>query len=278
MDKVLSHIKARAMPESATKVSTILNELREMNANNVSFYEALLLEINELKTLGQTNASQLSRLEESLESHKTATDEKLAEFEARLNTVDSDNVTLKKDNGILKEKVLELECRSRKRNLIIGNLAEKPGVNSRESYDEVHAKVVNLFSEKLGILGADKMLFRNIHRLGTRSALHTRPRNVIVAFLLQPDVDKVLQACRDMKDPSISIRTDLPGEYNEIRNALLKIRGQYRDLPTPVKCKLAYKKFRPVLYKSIPGGDDVEVQIVKGPDGKYHELLEDAEM
>ena len=132
-----------------------------------------------------------------------------------------------------------------------------------------------MFSDKLGIMGAGGMLFRNIHRLGQRNPAHRKPRNVIVAFIQQPDVDRVLQAAREMKDPEVSLRTDLPGEYNEMRNAFLKIRADYRDLATnPIRCKLAYKKFKPVLYKPVQGGDDVEVKIEKGADGKYHEVIE----
>ena len=98
---------------------------------------------------------------------------------------------------------------------------------------------------------------------------------MIVAFIQQPDVDRVLLAAREMKDPTVSIRTDLPAEYNEIRNALLKIRGEYKSLPiNPVRCRLAYKKFKPVLYKPVPGGDDVEVKIERGEDGDYHEVIE----
>ena len=97
-----------------------------------------------------------------------------------------------------------------------------------------------------------------------------------MAFIQQPDVDKVLLAAREMSDPTVSIRTDLPAEYNEMRNAFLKIRSDYKSLPTnPVKCRLAYKKFKPVLYKPVPGEEDVEVKIEKGVDGKYHEVIEE---
>ena len=90
-------------------------------------------------------------------------------------------------------------------------------------------------------------------------------------------MDKVLQAARDVKDPTVNIRTDLPSQLNELRNALLKIRGEYRDRPVnPLKCKLAYKKSRPVLYKPVQGGPDVEVKVVKnGENGDYVELIED---
>ena len=174
----------------------------------------------------------------------------------------------------MQEKTLELECRSRKRNLIIGNLEEERGVNSRESYNQVVAKVVNLFENKLGILGAKKMLFRNVHRLGRREAHFTRPRSVIVAFLQQEDVELVLNAAREMRDPDISIRTDLPKEYNELRNGLLTIRADYKNRETnPIRCKLSYIKFKPVLFKPVPGGDDVIVQVEKDAEGKYREII-----
>lgn len=284
MEAALKKLKSSTdteLPAAKCTNKEVLTELREMNAKNVEFYDALIKEINLLKSDGRTDNTQLEKLEDSLNVHKTETEGKVAGFETRLNALSDENVVLREDisslkteNEVLKEKTLELECRSRKRNLIIGNIAEKPGLNSKETYDEISAKVVKLFSDKLGIMGANMMLFRNIHRLGQRSPQHTKPRNVIVAFLIQPDVDKVLQAARDIKDPTVSIRTDLPAEYNEIRNALLKIRADYRRLPTQVKCKLAYKKFKPVLYKEVPGQPDVIVKIEKGLDNKYIEILE----
>ena len=117
------------------------------------------------------------------------------------------------------------------------------------------------------------MLFRNVHRLGKYDP--RKSRNVIVAFIQQNDVDRVLLAAKDVQNPDVSIRTDLPSEYNEIRNALLKIRKQYKERDVdPIKCKLAYKKFCPVLYKPVAGGEDVQVKIERDVDGSFHEVLD----
>ena len=137
-DAVLRKIKSShptdPTPAKAT-AKDVLAEVREMNKNNIEFYEALLGEISKLKT--DCDVERVVMLENSLEEHKSETDDKFSGYENRLIVLETENNNLKKENERLSEKSLELECRSRKLNLIIGNIAEKPGVNSKETYDEI---------------------------------------------------------------------------------------------------------------------------------------------
>jgi hypothetical protein len=117
-------------------------------------------------------------------------------------------------------------------------------------------------------------MFRNIHRLGKRDASKKTPRNVIVAFIHQPDVDNILNAVKELSDPQVNVRTDLPKKYNDIRNALLAIRKEYKKPENGnVKCKLTYVKFKPVLFKHVDGVD-TKVEITKDAQGEYHEILD----
>ena len=251
----------------------ILVELRNMNNNYVEFFTFMMGEFKKL-TNGETER------EQKLEDLKTQMEEKHSTYDERFTSMENRLKVLEANDKEREEKLLELECRSRKLNLIFPNLEEKPlgrlrNRNPRqdeESFDEVHGKVVKFLTEKMGILNAHQMLFRNIHRLGKRNPTATNPRNVIAAFIHQPDVDYILQKARELKDNSIQIRTDLPKQYNDIRNSLLKIRGKYRDQATPIKCKLTYIKFKPTLFKLI-GNTDVKVELETGPDGEYREKL-----
>lgn len=276
------------------KSKDVLLELRTMNNLNIEFYKFMMGEFTNLRENG--DAQKIADLENKM-------NQKHLEFEDKLESVKAVVVKLQQkeeeqDAKITKllekeeeqdDKVLELECRSRKLNLIIPNLAEKllprqtrGGQHKfvEETYAEIQAKVVDFLSNKLGILGAGEMLFRNIHRLGKRNPTHKRPRATIVAFLHQPDVDLVLSAAKEKKDPAITVRTDLPKSYNEIRNALLKIRKDYRDatsnLPDEekIKCRLTYIKFKPTLFKKVgENGDETLVEIERGGDGEYKEVL-----
>ena len=249
----------------------ILVELRNMNNNYVEFFTFMMGEFKKL-TNGETER------EQKLEDLKTKMEEKHETYDTQFASMENRLKVLEENDRVREEKLVELECRSRKLNLIFPKLEEKPLGRLRnqrqdeESYDEVHGKVVRFLTEKMGILNAHQMLFRNIHRLGKRNPTHKSPRNVIAAFVHQPDVDYILQRAREMKDNSIHIRTDLPKKYNDIRNALLKIRSEYRNRPTPIKCKLTYIKFKPTLFKLI-GGTDVQVELETGPDGEYREKL-----
>jgi DNA repair ATPase RecN len=256
-----------------SNVKDVLLELRNMNNNYIEFFAFMMDEFTKLKTDGTAVNQKITDLETSM-------DKKHEQYDLKFSTIESQLKVLQEKDEEREEKLLEMECRQRKLNLIIPKLEEKEltrqtrqNRQNEETYTEIHAKVVDYLENQLGIVNARSMLFRNIHRLGKRNPAHTRPRNVIVAFIHQPDVDTILQAARDLRNPNISIKTDLPKQYNEIRNALLAIRADYRDLPgdRKVRCKLTYIKFKPTLFKLI-GEQEIKVEIARGEDGKYHEV------
>ena len=254
------------------KPKEILLEIRTMNNNYVNFFKLMMGEFERLRT---ADKEVITELKNEVEKKHKEYDEKFTKLEEQVEE-------LKKKDEEKEEKLLEMESRQRKLNLIISKIPEKPyqretrgnpRVND-ETYSEIHEKVVKYFEEKLGILGARAMIFRNIHRLGKRDPKAKKARLVIVAFVCQPDVDTVLQAAREANDRDIQIRTDLPKKYNDIRNALLKIRADYRDLPgeQSIKCKLTYIKFKPTLFKLV-NNREVKVEIELGEDGKYKEVM-----
>ena len=264
---------------ATTKACHVLTELRNMNNNYVEFFKSLMGGIEQLQKDGAATQKTVEEIKKTVNDKHGEFDKKIAAMEERLKVLEERD----QERG---EKLLEMECRQRKRNLIIPNLPEKPRQtrnqnrqNNEETYAEIHLKVVKFLEEKLGILNAKDMLFRNIHRLGPRNPAHTRPRNVIVAFIQQPDVDAVLQAARELANPNVTVRTDLPKQYNDLRNGLLAIRKNYRERPDGqrVQCKLVYIKFKPTLFKRI-GDDDVKVEVELGPDNKYREVVDEVDI
>ena len=264
---------------ATTKACHVLTELRNMNNNYVEFFKSLMGGIEKLQSDGAATQKTVEQIQKTVNEKHGELDLKIASFEARLKILEQRD----QERG---EKLLEMECRQRKRNLIIPNLPEKPRQtrnqnrqNNEETYAEIHGKVVKFLEDKLGILHAKDMLFRNIHRIGQRNPAHTRPRNVIVAFIQQPDVDAVLQAARELRNPNVTVRTDLPKVYNDLRNGLLAIRKNYRERPEgqKVHCKLVYIKFKPTLFKRI-GEEDVLVEVELGADNKYHEVVDEVDI
>ena len=275
MEELLKQLKPSDVSNisSSPKPKDIMLELRTMNNNYVNFFKLMMGEFEKLRT---TDKEVITELRNVMENKHHEYDEKFHKLEEQVKE-------LQKKDEEKEEKLLEMESRQRKLNIIISKIPEKPyhqretrgnpRVND-ETYSEIHEKVVKYFEDKLGILGARQMIFRNIHRLGKRDPKAKKARLVIVAFVCQPDVDVVLQAARDANDRDIQIRTDLPKKYNDIRNALLKIRADYRDLPgeQSIKCKLTYIKFKPTLFKLV-NNREVKVEIELGDDGKYKEVV-----
>ena len=167
MDAVLKKLREAQPTKVPTRANCnaidVLHEVREMNKNNLEFYEALFGEISKLREdCANFDIERINTLANDLEQHKTESNEKSTDLENRIVILEEVNESLKKENERLAEKTLEFECRSRKLNLIIGNINEKPGLNSKETYDEIHAKVTGMFRDKLGINEAERLLFRNI--------------------------------------------------------------------------------------------------------------------
>ena len=151
-------------------------------------FSAAKLEISELKQTSRV----LQELISSLQNKPTSS--------AEASNVD------------LKQRVDDLEDRSRRNNLKITGLPEEHS----ETWEQSATKVLKLIKEKCKVTG--KIEIERAHRIGKKS---NRPRPIIVKFLRYQDREKILKSSKNLKDTEIYINEDLCGASVEKRKALL---------------------------------------------------------
>jgi ribA/ribD-fused uncharacterized protein len=150
--------------------------------------------------------------------------------------------TLNANYKLLHERVIHLECQSRRDNLLIDGLPESPP-DVKETNQVCLQLVQKTFAEKLSLPNAYDIKIVRCHRLGppprarpsaplsTRpnSGSQARPGTVIVKFHWFGDRQAVWQARTKLKNTGIFITEDFPKEIVDRRKILTPIMYAAKD-------------------------------------------------
>ena len=95
---------------------------------------------------------------------------------------------------------------------------------NNETNGQTASKIREIFSQKLGIVEVEKMVFQRCHRLGPRNRNNSSfPRDIIVRFAFYPDREKVWENRQKLKGSDMIMNGDFPEEINERRAILYRI-------------------------------------------------------
>ena len=133
---------------------------------------------------------------------------------------------------LLEYKSIDIESRSRRRNLIFRGIREMPD----ESNDTCMSEVRRFLRVHLGI---DRdMYMERAHRLGKLKLDVTRP--IIVAFRDFQDTDSIMNNTRKLAGTLFSVNRDDPSEIVEARRALYPMYKDYRSQNKYNKVSIQY--------------------------------------
>ena len=139
---------------------------------------------------------------------------------ARLKEQDEKTESNRHENMLLKERQLAQDTYSRRKNLKFEGIPEE----SNEKNDQTITRIRNLFRNELGIAGASDMKFQRCHRMGYKPD-RSKPRDVIVRFVLYPDREEVrIKVVVNLKIQRSFYRTVLPDEKSRDKEIFTKIR------------------------------------------------------
>ena len=122
---------------------------------------------------------------------------------------------------LLEYKSIDIESRSRRRNLIFRGMSEKP----EEAKEGSIPTIRHFIYVHLGI--QDDMYIERAHRLGRYKQGACRP--IVVAFRDYQDTDTIMSNCRKLKGTFFSVNRDYPAEIVEARKALYPMYKEFRD-------------------------------------------------
>ncbi|XP_040077617.1 uncharacterized protein LOC120849453 [Ixodes scapularis] len=174
---------------------------------------------NMSKQLQEVKAGQ-----DSLRQEMTGINAKIAGFKDALANIEKEMAqvtSLKKSVAILERTVrqqnyrlIDLENRSRRNNLVIFGLPEK----DNESTEELKQTVTKDVFQK--VIGVTVTSVERIHRLGRKRDETSRP--VIMKFFDYNETNEILKNCKKLKGTTLSISSDYTKETVEIRKQLWK--------------------------------------------------------
>lgn len=131
--------------------------------------------------------------------------------------------TLKQDMNDLQSKVLDLQCRSMKNNLVFTGLCHTP-------YENIENKIRGFIRQELEI--EHFIEFGNVHRFGRRGVNNARP--IVARFIYYSDLQMVLQNAHKLRGTPFGISEQFPTEIINRRKKLYPImreaKQQRRDV------------------------------------------------
>ena len=126
--------------------------------------------------------------------------------------------------GVAELRVIDLEARSRRNNLIFHGIPES---NRHENEHDLTERLYFLFGQQMGMLDPQiiQVLFQRIHRLGPpriprRGHPPPKPRPIIACFRDFPMRQEVLNRAKLLKGTEFTISEDFPTEIRDARGDL----------------------------------------------------------
>ncbi|XP_065679760.1 uncharacterized protein LOC136094097 [Hydra vulgaris] len=172
------------------------------------------VDVNKSKVLSIEN--DLRDFKESLNFQETTIMEKINKITKRY----------EKEINNLNKKTLDLENRSRRNNLRLDGIFEKPN----ENWNECENAVKEMFKKQLKI--SNEIIIERAHRIGQPKE-DKKPRTIVLKLLNFQDKTKILDATKNLRGTGIYVNEDFAKETIESRRMLweevkmLRLEGKY---------------------------------------------------
>ncbi|XP_065684972.1 uncharacterized protein LOC136074507 isoform X1 [Hydra vulgaris] len=172
------------------------------------------VDVNKSKVLSIEN--DLRDFKESLNFQETTIMEKINKIMKRY----------EKEINNLNKKTLDLENRSRRNNLRLDGIFEKPN----ENWNECENAVKEMFKKQLKI--SNEIIIERAHRIGQPKE-DKKPRTIVLKLLNFQDKTKILNATKNLRGTGIYVNEDFAKETMESRRMLweevkkLRLEGKY---------------------------------------------------
>lgn len=170
-----------------------LDSIEQLVSDTQATIQNLTSSVDQVRTLAQTAMQEVTKCNQAIEVLSAKT----------------------KEIDILKEKLIQGECYSRRDNLIFEGIRE-------QNDEDCEAKIMDILVTNLKILDArNRIKFTRVHRLGGQLPYKTRP--IIVKFHFFKDRQEVWSLRRRLKGTDIWMSEDFPVEIRNRRQVLQPI-------------------------------------------------------
>lgn len=162
------------------------------------------------------NSAEIKGLQEKM----TQNEIRIKDLEEEAMSARGDALRWKLEVDRLANKVEDLECYSRRENLVFFGISEEPNENCS-------AKVLSFIEKKLEVKG--RILLSRAHRLGKKQDTPTS-RPIIVRFLYPPDRERVWRARGKLVKSNFYVKEDYPEKVEKERERLIPFQRHAKRL------------------------------------------------
>lgn len=205
-----------AESEEDPTTTTIEVGLLESINNKLAILEILHQDIKDLKTSLEFSQSQI----ESLQKENNEMHTKVLNLTT---TIDS----LKTENKLLKESILDIQCRSMRDNLVFSGIPEQTQDNPEQAIKDFMLSALKLSKETV-----NNITFHRVHRLGTnnkKNADTKRPRPIVAKFEHYKQKELVKSKGKELRGTSFGLNDQYPRVIQDRRRILIPIMKQFRQ-------------------------------------------------
>lgn len=272
----------------------------EQNMNKLSMIESSIssvkTEITNLKSDNVVLRSNLSEMDSFCQSvsdfvddcnrHKSSTNSYIKQLEQENKSLRTDYNEIKDANknllstvSALKEKILEIESRSMRSNLLFFGIDECEENLRDRSYREDSEKLLKDFMksemtfEEADSINPDEIKFDRVHRLGRpkfhQSGRLLRPRPIVAAFAGFKERECVRRAVSTVQNRKYSVREQFPSEIEERRKVLYPVLKSAKSNPSNV-VKLVRDKL--IINGTAYTHTDIQGSENKEDDSRNHDI------
>ena len=201
-------------PNTPVRIMEGKDETKEVNMQEVQrMFTAMMAKLEKLDNI----EADMKEIKHSLEfAHQEIADLR-KENEANKAKQERDRARIDKleeDNATLRTKMVDLQARSMRDNLLFFNIPEREQENTTEIIHE-------LLESKMGIDDArSRIKIDRSHRIGKKRERNRKPRPIVVKFNYHQDREHVRLNAKKFKGTNIGVSEQFPEEIESVRKTL----------------------------------------------------------
>ena len=177
------------------------------------------VQVNTMATKVDSMDTQLTDLKNSREFDSKT----LEDMKKKQNDMDKMIKNMQKVEAEQKERLLDLQCRQMRDNLIFYSIQDERG----ESDEVCAGKLYTFFEKDLKLMSGRAIKLDRIHRLGRYNPTKTRP--IIAKFSYYPEREMVRKAAKNLEGTNFSISQQFPKEIMTRRKNLIPTLKSLKD-------------------------------------------------
>ena len=180
--------------------------------------DTIQVSVNKITDQVNTMNTKINGLEtkmKTIEDSRQFDSKSLDLLQAKQKQIDSIMHKMQKMEADQKEKLIDLQCREMRDNLIFYNFKEEQGETDQLCME----KLYRLMENELALQNAREIQFHRVHRMGRFNRNKTRP--IVAKFAFYPDRERVRGAAKNLEGTSFSIGQQFPKEVQDRRRVLV---------------------------------------------------------